>query len=52
MTIRPSIEVFNVFNTTTFSFGSEFVDRDDANFLVPARTQRPRSIVLSLKISL
>jgi hypothetical protein len=50
--IRPSVEVFNVLNATTFSFGSEFVDRDDANFLVPARTQRPRSIVLSLKISL
>jgi hypothetical protein len=50
--IRPSVEVFNVFNTTTFSFGSEFIDRDDTNFLVPARTQRPRSIVASLRVSL
>ena len=49
--IRPAVDVFNVFNNTVFSFGSEFVDRDDADFLLPRRTQRPRSLQLSLKIS-
>lgn len=49
--IRPSIDLFNVFNNTIFSFGSEFVDRDDADFLLPRRTQRPRSIELSLRVS-
>ena len=51
ITVRPSIDVFNVFNNTTFSFGSEFVDRDDADFLLPRRTQRPRTVVLSLRVS-
>jgi hypothetical protein len=50
--IRPSVDVFNLFNQTTFSFGSEFVDRDDADFLTPRRTQRPRTVQLSVKISL
>ena len=49
--VRPSIDVFNVFNNTTFSFGSEFVDRDDSDFLLPRRTQRPRSVVVSLRVS-
>lgn len=49
--IRPTIDVFNVFNNTIFSFGSEFIDRDDPDFLVPKRTQRPRSILLGLKVS-
>jgi len=49
--VRPSIDVFNVFNNTIFSFGSEFVDRDDSDFLVPRRTQRPRTVVLSLRVS-
>jgi hypothetical protein len=49
--VRPTIDVFNVFNNTVFSFGSEFVDRDDADFLVPRRTQRPRAIVLSVRFS-
>jgi hypothetical protein len=48
--VRPAIDAFNVFNSTVFSFGSEFVDRDDADFLLPRRTQRPRSIILSLKL--
>jgi Carboxypeptidase regulatory-like domain/TonB dependent receptor/TonB-dependent Receptor Plug Domain len=47
--LRPAIDVFNLFNNTTFSFGSEFIDRNDADFLVPRRTQRPRTIQLSLK---
>jgi hypothetical protein len=50
--IRPSIDAFNLFNHSTFSFGSEFIDRDDADFLTPRRTQRPRTVQLSLKVSL
>jgi Carboxypeptidase regulatory-like domain/TonB dependent receptor len=50
--LRAAVDAFNVFNSTVFSFGSEFIDRDDADFLVPRRTQRPRSIQLSLKLSL
>jgi len=49
--VRPSIDVFNVFNNPIFSFGSEFVDRDDSDFLLPRRTQRPRSVLLSVKVS-
>ncbi len=48
--VRPSVDVFNLFNNTIFSFGSEFVDRDDSDFLLPRRTQRPRNVVLSLKV--
>jgi hypothetical protein len=51
LTIRPAVDVFNLFNNTIFSFGSEFVDRDDTDFLVPRRTQRPRTIQLNLKVS-
>ena len=50
--IRSSIDVFNLFNSSIFSFGSEFIDRDDADFLMPRRTQRPRTVQLSLKVSL
>ncbi len=50
--IRSSIDVFNLFNNSIFSFGSEFIDRDDADFLMPRRTQRPRTVQLSLKVSL
>jgi len=49
--LRTTVDVFNVFNNTVFNFGSEFVDRDDADFLEPRRTQRPRTIELGLKIS-
>jgi hypothetical protein len=49
--IRPAVDVFNVFNNTIFSFGSEFIDRDDSDFLLPRRTQRPRTVVLSVKVS-
>jgi hypothetical protein len=48
--LRPAIDVFNLFNTTTFNFGAEFIDRNDADFLLPRRTQRPRTIQLSLKL--
>ena len=49
--VRPSVDVFNVFNNTIFSLGSEFIDRSDADFLIPRRTQRPRTVLLSLKVS-
>jgi hypothetical protein len=49
--LRPSVDVFNVFNNTVFSFGSEFIDRDSATFLIPQRTQRPRTILLGLKVT-
>ena len=47
--LRPAIDLFNLFNHTTFNFGAEFIDRNDADFLLPRRTQRPRTIQLSLK---
>ncbi|MFL6216004.1 MAG: TonB-dependent receptor domain-containing protein [Blastocatellia bacterium] len=47
--LRPAIDVFNLFNNTNFNFGAEFIDRNDADFLLPRRTQRPRTIQLSLK---
>jgi len=49
--VRPSVDVFNLFNNTIFSFGSEFIDRDDSDFLLPRRTQRPRTVLLGLKVS-
>ena len=49
--IRPAVEAYNLLNQTVFSFGSEFIDRDDVDFLVPRRTQRPRSIEVSLKLT-
>jgi carboxypeptidase family protein/TonB-dependent receptor-like protein len=50
--IRPSIDVFNLFNSSTFSFGSEFINRDDADFLTPRRTQKARVVQVSVKLSL
>lgn len=47
--LRPAVDVFNLFNNTIFSFGSEFINRDAADFLVPRRTQRARVVHLSLK---
>jgi Carboxypeptidase regulatory-like domain/TonB dependent receptor-like, beta-barrel/TonB-dependent Receptor Plug Domain len=47
--LRASIDSYNPFNNTVFSFGSEFIDRDDADFLIPRRTQRPRIVELNLK---
>ena len=49
--VRPSVDVFNLLNNTIFSFGSEFIDRDDSEFLTTRRTQRPRTVILSLKVS-
>jgi hypothetical protein len=48
--LRGALDVFNVLNRTTFNFGSEFIDRDDSDFLKPRRTQRPRVIQLNLKM--
>lgn len=48
--LRAAVDAFNVFNNTIFSFGSEFIDRDDSDFLLPRRTQRPRTVLLSLKV--
>ncbi|HVF90863.1 MAG TPA: TonB-dependent receptor [Blastocatellia bacterium] len=48
--LRAAVDLFNVFNSTIFSFGSEFIDRGDKDFLLPRRTQRPRTIRLSLKL--
>lgn len=48
--LRPAVDVFNLFNATVFSFGAEFINRDDADFLVPRRTQRPRSVLVSVKV--
>lgn len=49
--LRTAIDVFNILNSTVFNFGSEFINRDDADFLVPRRTQRPRTVLLSLRLS-
>ena len=49
--VRPAIDLFNLFNNPIFSFGSEFIDRDDSDFLVPRRTQRARVVQLSLQVS-
>jgi hypothetical protein len=49
--VRPAVDLFNLFNNSIFSFGSEFIDSDDADFLVARRTQRPRGVQLNLKVS-
>jgi hypothetical protein len=48
---RAAIDVYNPFNSTVFSFGAEFINRDDADFLLARRTGRPRIVELSLKLS-
>ncbi|MGB5015225.1 MAG: carboxypeptidase regulatory-like domain-containing protein [Pyrinomonadaceae bacterium] len=63
--LRPVIEINNLFNSSVFSFGSEFIDfaalRSDGtaptatqllarqNFLVPTRTYRQRTIRLGVR---
>lgn len=47
------LEAFNPLNSTVFSFGAEFVDYSPtslSNFLVPARTVKPRTMRLGLKL--
>jgi hypothetical protein len=62
--LRPAVEFDNVLNKTVFTFGAEFVNfnalRVDATpeqrqafletFLVPARTTRPRTVRVGLKL--
>jgi hypothetical protein len=48
--LRPAIDLFNILNHTSFNFGSEFIESDDMDFLIPRRTQRPRIIQLNLKM--
>jgi len=58
--LRPNIEVGNVFNSTVFTFGSEFINFNPTNteqrlsfeqeFLVPSRTIRPRTIRLGIRL--
>lgn len=62
--LRPNIEIDNVLNHPSFSFGSEYINfaalapqADEAKrqalfnqFLVPTRTSRPRSLRLGLRL--
>ena len=57
--LRPSVEVGNVFNSTVFTFGAEFLNFNPTNaeqvasfqqeFLVPSRTLRNRQIRLGIR---
>lgn len=63
MRLRPQMEINNVFNSTVFSFGSEFINFLDIStvptaaqvaelqesFLVPTRALRPRQIRFGLR---
>lgn len=47
------VEAFNPLNSTVFSFGAEFVDYSPSslsNFLVPARTVKPRTMRVGVKL--
>jgi len=58
--LRPNVEIGNVFNSTVFTFGSEFLNFNptnteqrlsfEENFLVPQRTSRPRTIRLGIRL--
>ncbi|PYP89578.1 MAG: hypothetical protein DMF61_02600 [Blastocatellia bacterium AA13] len=48
--LTTAVDAFNVFNNTVFNFGAEFIEESDQDFLKPRRTQRPRTIHLSLKL--
>jgi hypothetical protein len=62
--LRPTVEADNVLNKTVFTFGAEFINfgalRPDATdaqrrafadtFLVPARTMRPRSLRVGVRL--
>ncbi len=53
-TMEWQVEAFNPFNTTVFSFGSEFVNFVPTNlgsFLVPPRTIRPRTMRVGVRFS-
>lgn len=49
----PQIEVYNPLNSAVFSFGAEYVDYSpgsEADFLVPKRTLKPRTMRIGLRI--
>ncbi len=58
--LRPSVEIGNVFNSTVFTFGAEFINLNPTNseqvasfeqeFLVPSRTMRNRQVRLGLRL--
>lgn len=57
--LRPNVEIGNIFNSTVFTFGSEFINFNPTNaeqvasfeqeFLVPSRTMRNRQIRLGVR---
>jgi hypothetical protein len=57
--LRPNVEIGNVFNSTVFTFGAEFINFNPTNaeqvasfreeFLVPSRTLRNRQIRLGMR---
>jgi hypothetical protein len=54
--LRPNIEVDNVFNSTVFTFASDFINFDNVgtaafteSFLVPQRTLRQRQIRIGVR---
>ncbi len=55
MRLRPVIEVNNIFNRTTYSYGSDFINFNQTSatfqntFLVPQRTLRHRQMRLGLR---
>jgi hypothetical protein len=52
VSLRPNIEINNVFNSRVFSFGGAFINSTDpqTTFLVPTRTYRPREIRVGLRL--
>ncbi|MEP6923360.1 MAG: TonB-dependent receptor [Pyrinomonadaceae bacterium] len=51
ISLRPTLEINNVFNSTGFSFGTAFINATDpqTTFLVPQRTLRPRLIRVGIR---
>lgn len=54
--LRPNVEFDNIFNATTFTFSSDFINFNNINtadfqrdFLVPQRTYRPRQIRFGMR---
>ena len=47
--VRPQVEIFNVFNNVIF-FVNGFADITDSDFLQPRAARRPRTIQLSLRM--
>ena len=49
MRLRPVVQFDNLLNAAVFNFGAAFIDYTATNFLVPARTFRPRQIRLGVR---